>query len=107
MILWVWTLAASIGAMVALWATWDAYLDLRDLGDAANGRRLLGVGWVRREAIRLLIQVSWAGIGFAALQGPEGPVNPIVLILVGTNVALALNTILDARDRIRVRRIIG
>lgn len=107
MIVWVWTIAALVGAVIAAWATYDAVLDLRALGATSNGRRILAVGWVRREAIRFLIQVTWAGIGFAALQRPEGPANPLVLLLVGTNVALALNTILDARDRIRLRRIIG
>lgn len=107
MIVWIWTVAASVGALIAAWNLWDAYRDLEALGPVQNGRRIIGIGWVRRESIRFLIQVSWAGIGFAALPTASGNINPIVLILVGTNLAVALNTMLDMRDRLRLRRIIG
>lgn len=107
MIVWVWTIAASVGAIIAAWNVIDAYIDLQALGPVSNGRRIIGIGWVRREAVRFLIQAGWAFIGFMALPTATDAINPVVLILVGTNVAVALNTILDARDRIRLRRIIG
>lgn len=104
MIVWIWTLAASVGAVIAAWNCWDAYRDLDALGPVTNGRRILAIGYVRREAVRLLIQVTWAGIGAMALLGLQGP---LAELLVATAGAVALNTILDARDRIRLRRIIG
>lgn len=110
MILWIWTISASVGAVFAALNLIDAYRDLHDLGDAQNGRRILGRGWVRGELIRLLIQASWAFIGIVALQvpaQPDAPVSLLTLLLIGTNVGLALNTILDARDRRALRRILG
>lgn len=107
MIVTIWTLTASIGTLIAVWNTWDAWLDLRALGPLRNGRRLIARGWVRRELFRVFIQVSWAFIGFLALPTASDEVTPIVLLLLSTNVAVAANTILDARDRIVLRRVIG
>lgn len=107
MIVIVWTIAAMIGAAVAAWGAYDAYRDLRALDSGANGRRILAVGWVRREFIRFGIQAVWAVIGVLAIPNATNAVNPIALLLVGTNVAVAVNTIMDARERILLRRIIG
>ena len=107
MIVWIWTLTASAGALIATWNTWDAWADLRALGMASNGRRVIALGWVRRELIRVFIQASWAFIGFLALPTASNAVSPLGLLLVATNIALAVNTVLDARDRIVLRRIIG
>lgn len=106
MIVWIWTAIAFLGALIAAWNTLDAWADLRALGSLSNGRRLIARGWVRRELVRLFIQVSWALIGFLSLSTASGEVNLIVVLLLATNAALTLNTILDARDRIRLRRIL-
>jgi hypothetical protein len=107
MIVWIWTLTAALGALIAIWNTLDAWTDLRALGSLSNGRRLIAVGWVRREAVRVFVQASWAFIGFLALPTASDDVSLIAVLLVATNVALAANTIYDARDRIVLRRIIG
>lgn len=107
MIVWIWTLTATLGALIAVWNTLDAWADLRALGSLSNGRRIIAVGWVRRESIRVFIQATWALIGFLALPTASNTVSPLVLLLVATNLAVAANTALDARDRIRLRRIIG
>ena len=105
--LFVWTVSAGIGALIAVLNLVDAYRDLRALEPGSNGRLLIARGWVRAEAIRFAIQLTWAGIGIAALLNPRpAPLSPIVLLLIGTNLALALNTILDARERIVLRRIL-
>ena len=109
MIVVIWTVAASIGAAIAAWATYDAWRDLQALGDVENGRRVLARGWVRREAIRFGIQAVWAAIGFLAYTSGQGSgaVNLVALLLLGTNVAVAVNTTLDVRERFVLRRIIG
>ena len=107
MIVIIWTLTATFGALIAVWNSYDAWLDLRSLGTLSNGRRIIAAGWVRRELFRVFIQSSWALIGYLALPTASGAINPIVLLLLTTNVALAVSTILDARDRIVLRRIIG
>lgn len=107
MIVLVWTLAATFGTLIAVWNTLDAWADLRAIGSLSNGRRIIAVGWVRREAFRVFIQGTWALIGFLALPTASDAIDPLVLLLVATNLAVAANTALDARDRIVLRRIIG
>lgn len=107
MIVAVWTLTATFGALIAVWNTLDAWADLRALGPISNGRRIIAVGWVRRESFRVFIQATWALIGFLSLPTASGEASPLVLLLVATNVAVAANTALDARDRIRLRLVIG
>jgi len=34
-------------------------------------------------------------------------ISPVTILLISTNVAVALNTLLDARDRHRLHRILG
>lgn len=107
MIVWIWTGAAVVGSVISAWNLQDAWRDLRALDATHNGRRILNVGWVRREAIRFGIQAIWATIGFLALPTASNTVNPIVILLVGTNVALAASTFLDARERRILREIIA
>jgi hypothetical protein len=107
-ILTIWTLAATLGALLAGWNTISAWLAYRALGDVQNGRRVLAVGWVRREVVRFFIQSVWASIGFISLAtvGASAEISLIAILLVATNVAVAANTVLDARDRILLQRII-
>ena len=107
MIVWVWTAVAVIGALFAAWNTYDAWLDLRALGPLQNGRRIIARGWVRRELFRFFIQSVWALIGVWTLPRANGEVNVVAVLLVLTNMAVAANTVLDAKDRIALRRIIG
>jgi hypothetical protein len=108
-VLLIWTASSSIGALIAALNLFDAYGDLRALGPVQNGRRIIARGWVRSEAIRLGIQLAWALVGVLALlmtrPGPA-PISILTLILIGTNVALATNTILDARERLALRRLL-
>ena len=109
MILAVWTLAATVGSLFSIWNIVDAYLDWRSLPPIQNGRRLIARGELRRELFRLFIQGSWALIGVVAwLNDPvTTQVSFVTLLLIGTNVAVAMNTLLDAIDRHRLHRILG
>ena len=109
MIVYVWTAAATIGALIAAWNMVDAWRDLHALGDVENGRRMLARGWVRREFIRFGIQATWAWIGFQAIPtaDPNAPLSVLVVLLVGTNVAVAVNTLMDAWERILLRRLLN
>lgn len=105
MIVYIWTVAALVGAVIAAWNLVDAWRDLQALDSTViNGRRILALGWVRREIVRLSIQAVWAVIGTTAIP-PD--VNLAILLLVGTNIAVAVNTLMDAHERIKLRRIIN
>lgn len=109
MILAIWTGAATLGALFSIWNVVDAWRDWSSLPPIINGRRLVARGELRRELIRLFVQGSWALIGIVAWVSNPTPsnVNPVTILLIGTNVAVALNTLLDARDRHRLHRILG
>lgn len=102
---WAWTLASAVAAVVAAWGLSDSWADLRALGARANGRRVIAVGYIRSEFIRLAISLAWVAIGVAVIVRP-GTVewSPSTAVLVATNAAIALNSILAARDRLAVRR---
>lgn len=107
MIVVFWTLAAAVGTLVSGWNAWEARRDLAALGDITNGRRIIAVGWVRREGIRLAIQAVWLFIGILSLPSAgNSALTPIAMLLVATTVAVTVNTVMDARDRIRLRRIL-
>lgn len=108
MIVWAWLLISSVGTIVAAVSLIDAYRDFRGLGDVRNGRRILTIREIRIEAGRLAIQFSFAFLGLlAVLAGASGDVNIGTLILVGANAILLTNSVLDLRDRLRLRRLIG
>lgn len=104
MIVYIWTIAATIGAVIAAWNFVDAWRDLRALNSDRNGRRILALGWVRREAIRGGIQVDWAIVGILVLLGIGSAL--IAPMLVASAIAVAVNTLLDAQERRQLRRII-
>lgn len=109
MLVWIWTGSASIGVLIAALNLVDAMRDLRSLGVVRNGRRIIAHGWIRNEAIRLGIQAVWAFIGILALldaASHNAPITLLGLLFIGTNLALAVGTILDARDRRTLRRIL-
>ena len=108
MIVWAWLLISSAGTVVATVSLLDAIRDFRSLGELRNGRRILTIREIRIEAGRLVIQSSFALLGLlAVLAGAVGEVNVGTLILVGANAILLTNSVLDLRDRIRLRRLIG
>jgi len=103
-----WTVTSAAGALVAAWGVFDAVADLHAVGPIANGRRRIAKGYVRAEAIRLAIQVSWVVIGaIALLDDRAAPWSPAVVILVLTNAGLLANSLLDGIDRLRLRALIG
>lgn len=108
MIVWAWLLISLAGTVIAMVSLVDAINDYRGLGEIRNGRRILAIREIRVEAGRLAIQSSFALLGLlAVLAGAQGEVNVGTLILVGANAILLANSVLDLRDRLRLRRMIG
>lgn len=102
---WTWTIISAAAALVAAWGFLDAWSDRRALANRRNGRRRIANGYMRAEVIRLAIGIGWTWIGASAIaSGSASSWSLIVLILVGANAGMLINSILDARDRIAVRR---
>lgn len=99
-------LSSLVGVAAALYGVYDSYNDLRALtADEQNGRRILARGGVRNHALRAIIFVAWALLGLSVIGegNTDVPISFGIIALIGTNVVLAVLTVLDVRDRVRVR----
>lgn len=113
-----WTGAASIGAAVAFWNLRAARLDLQKLnevlGTRANGELIIARGWVRDEIVRFIVQLAWVISGVVVIAVPflreiQGenipPLHAVVVpLLLLTNFLVMYNTVMNARDRISLKR---
>lgn len=99
----IWIALAVTGAAVSISNALDAWADLRAVGGLKNGRRLLAVGAVRREVLRLLIYTMYVFIGVFAGLTPALPgqqLSFVAAILVFTSLILTTNSVLDRHERI-------
>src|SRR5688500_2036985 len=114
----VWTLLSILGAAVAVWGAFDAYHDYR-AANRGNGVHIAGVppallvnvlslearGYLRGERIHAVVMLAWASAGAWVLWTDRSSQWAFPAgVLVGTLVLLVLRSLLDARDRLRVRR---
>lgn len=101
----VWGLICLAGILMALWGYGDASADLRTLGEDEYSLRVIARGYRRAEVVRFGVHVILLGISVPAMVNPA-PValSPFVSGLIAVNLLLLLNSTLDARDRLYVRR---
>ena len=80
---------------------------MRSLDRPTNGRWILGLAILITEILRGTMQGAWSLVGLWLITEPGNTINPspIVLILIGGNVIIMLNTIvvLIARQLVRER----
>ncbi len=98
----IWMTLAVIGSFFSAINARDAWLDLHALEGATNGRRLLAIGAVRRESLRLVIYLIYLVIGVSAGIERVDADRPLViatLLLVFTLFVLTLNSIFDRKER--------
>lgn len=101
----VWTIFSLLGVFVAYWAAKDALRDRQALENATNGRRIVASGYLRGELIHFAVFGAWAIIGALAYDPDATPRwSEASLWLVVTLALLVVRSLLDAHDRLRVRR---
>lgn len=100
-----WTVMSATGMAVAAWGFFDAWADLRALGERANGRRIHAKGYRRDEGFSFAVHSILLAMGIGPLLNPA-PVtlSGFVAALIAVNVLLLIRAILAARDRLEVRR---
>lgn len=100
-----WTLLSTFGALIATIAFFDARSDLRALHNHTNGRRIIASGYMRTEALIGTVQGLLLVLGIGPLMDPAPvPLNPFVADLMLVNLLLVAMTVLNYRDRLRVRK---
>ena len=105
----VWSVIALGGIVIAALNAWEALADYRALGGRQNGRRVVAIGNIRREIIRIGADVAFLGVGLYAGTVPANPhatMLGVVLTscLVVGSLGFNLNSWLDRRDRIYLMR---
>lgn len=90
----VWSITAAVGAALSGWLVFESALDLRALGGLRNGRRVLARARLTSEAIRMVIHLAFLYIGLLALGSAPGPLSVTILILLGGNIGLILNSLI-------------
>lgn len=93
-----WVIVSLLGAAISLYLTVESIQDLRALGPLTNGRRAAAVSRLIREGVRVSVHLTFIYAGLAALELVPGR-ELIVPILIYGNVALVVNSIIDARAR--------
>ena len=105
----VWSVTVTIGVLVSLWALYDALWDLyaaRHHAESETRRRVMVVARanVRREAVKLIIQILLLAVGVGAMLTMPGTLPqwfaPGVFITI--TVLLAVNSLIDRADRHRL-----
>lgn len=99
-----WILTAAAGIFVAGLNALEATGDFRALGGVRNGRRRIAIGTIRREIIRMFVNVLFLPVGVVAAFIPANPHSTwlgvyISLTLLLASVAYNANSLLDRADR--------
>ena len=104
-LLWAWLLVSLAGLCLSLYLSNASRLDLRALGARANGRRRVAWSRLVRESMRVIVHARYnvAALIAGDLIGPDrsDDVNTtvIVSILMWGNIAMFINSLIDARTR--------
>lgn len=78
----------------------------RLLTEKGNGDKMLTRGHVRRESLRLWVQLVFSIVVIPALLAPRLPVtSPLAYLFLTAAVALLISSVTDRRERLRLRAI--
>jgi len=106
----VWTAVALTGVLVHLRGVWAAYRDRQAVLVTGADRVLdmLALGRVRGEAIRVVVDLAFAGVGVWAIYQPDPPEYTTASyvfagVFVGAVTLLVINGLLDDRERVLLR----
>lgn len=107
-ILWVWVLASSVGLVLSLLLTMHSWLDIvaLDREGILNGRRWSARSRFAREGVRVTVHWTYLLLGIGAVVGTNVSVMVVAGLLYG-NVALVINSLIDARTRQLIYRETG
>jgi hypothetical protein len=87
-----WTLVSFTGIVLSLVLLIEASLDIRALEGIQNGRRLYARGRMLSEFIRLIMHSGFFLIGLASLFAPNNGLSVTVMVLIGGNILLIVNS---------------
>jgi len=91
---------SALGLVLSSYLTRDSWLDLRALNTAGlqNGKRLAASSRLWREFLRATVHLVYLAIGIPLL-GRDIELPIVVVALMWGNLALVVNSLIDARTR--------
>lgn len=98
-VVYAWLLVSAIGTVVSAYLTNESRHDLRSLPNRTNGRRLAAWSRLLREFLRVTVHLAYIVAGLIALGVLPLPQGVLVPILMYGNIALVVNSLIDARTR--------
>jgi hypothetical protein len=97
-IIHVWVALSLLGLVLSMYLAVESILDLRALPNKTNGRRTAARSRLFREAMRGTVHLAYLAIGIPLL-GREASLSFFVAALMWGNLAMVINSLIDARTR--------
>jgi hypothetical protein len=97
-IIHVWVALSLLGLVLSMYLAVESILDLRALPNKTNGRRTAARSRLFRESMRVSVHAAYLVIG-VPLLGRQADLTFFVAALMWGNVAMVINSLIDARTR--------
>lgn len=100
-----WVAISGLGLILSLYLTIQSWLDIVELTRNPNGKDeyLIARSRFAREGVRVTVHWDWLLLGISILLGVNVGVLFVMALLHG-NVALTMNSLIDARTRALIHR---
>jgi hypothetical protein len=99
-IIYIWVALSVFGLVLSLYLSIESVLDLRALPNKTNGRRTAARSRLFRESMRVSVHLAYLVIGVPLLlAGVESRLTFFVAALMWGNLAMVINSLIDARTR--------
>jgi hypothetical protein len=99
-IIHVWVALSLLGLVLSMYLAVESILDLRALPNKTNGRRTAARSRLFRESMRVSVHLAYLLIGVPLLlAGAESRLTFFVAALMWGNLAMVINSLIDARTR--------
>lgn len=104
-----WIAVTGLAIVIAILALADAIADRRAIAELnGKARRLIGVGSIRRETIRLGINLALFTLEIPAMfDDADIHLSPTLVVLLAVPVGILANSFLDLIERRRLSRILA
>jgi Flp pilus assembly protein TadB len=97
-IIHIWVAVSLVGLLLSLYLSAESIRDLMALPNKTNGRRTVARSRLLRESMRVSVHLAYLVLGVSAWGSNPGLSFSIVALMWG-NVAMVINSLIDARTR--------
>ena len=101
-----WTLTAFVTVLFTASVMLDSWKSYKSVANLENGRKIIAWGYVRRDILRISTHLIWLLLGLmGGIFDSRPTANPFgAIVLIITMLLLLLNTILDKKENVELRK---